>query len=231
VITLLLPPAEFQAAEARVAGAAYRHLFRARRLAVGERLRVVDGAGAARWAEVARVTADAALLRLGEPAPARDPSRRVAILVGCPRPERAAWLVEKASELGVAAVRFLACERSARTFGTAGLERLRRVAAAALEQSHGARLPELTGVHPWSELPALLAPIPERVLLDPEAAAWPAPPVAPAVALLVGPEGGWTDAERAALHALGCRPASLGPRALRVETAAIAAAALVLAAP
>ena len=54
-------------------------------------------------------------------------------------------------------------------------------------------------------------------------------PVAPGGALLVGPEGGWTDAERAELAALGCVAITLGHRVLRVETAAVAGAALALA--
>jgi 16S rRNA (uracil1498-N3)-methyltransferase len=228
VITLLLTPADLRGDEARVAGAAYRHLFRARRLAVGDRVRVVDGSGVARWAAVERVGADAALLRLAEPAPANEPSRRVEILVACPRPERAAWLVEKATELGVAAVRFLAAERSARAFGAAGLERLRRVAAAALEQCQGSRLPAITGVHPWDEVAALLADPPHRLLLDPGSQAWPAIAAAP-TALLVGPEGGWSEGERGRLLDLGCLAAGLGPRALRVETAAIVGAARVFA--
>jgi 16S rRNA (uracil1498-N3)-methyltransferase len=51
------------------------------------------------------------------------------------------------------------------------------------------------------------------------------------VAALVGPEGGWTAPERAALTDLACLPAGLGPRTLRTETAALAAAALLLVAP
>ena len=68
MITLLLDPERLALAQVRVEGPAYRHLFRARRLAVGERLRAVDGRGAARWAEVAAVARAEATLRLGEAA-------------------------------------------------------------------------------------------------------------------------------------------------------------------
>ncbi|HEX2163236.1 MAG TPA: RsmE family RNA methyltransferase, partial [Thermoanaerobaculia bacterium] len=47
-------------------------------------------------------------------------------------------------------------------------------------------------------------------------------------AVLVGPEGGWTDEERSSLAALSCRPITLGPPPLRTETAALAATALLL---
>jgi 16S rRNA (uracil1498-N3)-methyltransferase len=266
MITLLVLPAELAAGEVEVAGDAYRHLFRARRLAAGERVRVTDGAGRARWGEVARVERARATLVLGGAAPANEPPLRLELLVATLRPERAAWLVEKATELGVAAVRFVHSERAPREPGAGALDRLRRVAAAALEQSHGSLLPELSGAHPWAEVPALGGG--DRWVLDTEteaggpgydgverrarvlwgaearseapvpAAVEPAFPargncLAPALpgrraALLAGPEGGWTSAERRTLAAAGWRPAGLGCRTLRTETAAIAGAALLL---
>ncbi len=233
VITLLVSPAELAADRVAVRGDAYRHLFRARRVAVGERLRLADGRGRARWAEVVAVDRAGGTLVPGEPAPANEPALAVHLLVAAPEKARAAWLVEKATELGVVAVRFLAAERTPRGFGAGSLERLERVAAAALEQCHRARLPELSGTHPWREVPGLLdaaAPPAARWLLDPGAAPGAgSAAVAGSAALLVGPEGGWTDGERHDLVARGCRPLSLGPTVLRIETAALVGAARLLA--
>ncbi|HEX6202859.1 MAG TPA: 16S rRNA (uracil(1498)-N(3))-methyltransferase [Thermoanaerobaculia bacterium] len=238
MITVLVPAADLEGDETTLGGDAYRHLFRARRLAVGERLRLTDGAGRARWGEVAAVDRASGTVRLAEPAPLHPPAGRVELLVAAPEKSRASWLVEKATELGVAAVRFLDTARTPREWGAGTLRRLERVAAAAVEQSHGSRLPELTGTHPWSELPALLAstaPAARYVLDTGEQAATGAAlaldrsPSAAATAVLVGPEGGWTDEERAALAALSCRPVTLGATTLRTETAALAAAALLLA--
>jgi 16S rRNA (uracil1498-N3)-methyltransferase len=231
VTTLILDPAAFAGDEARVEGPAYRHLFRAKRLGVGDRLRVVDGAGAARWAEVAALDRRSGLLRLLEPAPAGEPAYRLELLVATPKPERASWLVEKATELGAAAVRFVASERSPRSLGGGSRERLLRVAAAAVEQCGRSRVPEVTGVHPWAEVPALVAELPDRWFLHTRPAAADADPwrrEGAAGAVLIGPEGGWTDAEAEALRALGARPVWLGDRILRVETAAVVAAAAVL---
>ncbi len=226
--TLLVAPAELELDEVAVSEAAYRHLFRARRLARGERLRVVDGRGAARWATVARVGRGEARLALGERAPANEPARRVELLTAPPRSRRAAWLVEKATEMGAAAVRFVGGERAPRAYGPAALGRLARVARSALEQCGRSRLPEVTGVHPWSELPALLAGCEERWLLDAAGAAAPAPRSNAGLALVVGPEGGWTPGQREELLAAGCRPVGLGPTTLRIETAALAGLALAL---
>ncbi len=164
--TVVLDPSRLAADEVTVEGDAYRHLFRARRLAVGDRLRAVDGAGAARWAEVVSVDRRTGTLRLLDPAPAREPAYRLELLVGTPKKDRAATLVEKATEVGVAAVRFVATERSPRDFGAGTLERLARVAVAAVEQCGRSRVPELSGVHGWDELPDLLAAAPDRWLLD-----------------------------------------------------------------
>jgi 16S rRNA (uracil1498-N3)-methyltransferase len=237
--TLLVPggPEGIAGGELRVEGEAYKHLFRARRLAVGDRLRVVDGRGGARWAEVARIDRSVAALALGEPAPGNDPVRRLDLLVPTFRPERASWMVEKVTELGVRAIRFLHTERAPRHFGEGTLDRLRRVAAAALEQCHGASLPEISGPHEWRDLRALTAGAEARWVLDPEAGdgasdrsvgsdgsvGSPAP-----AALLIGPEGGWSSEEQAGLRTTGWRALGLGPRILRVETAAVVGAAAVL---
>jgi 16S rRNA (uracil1498-N3)-methyltransferase len=229
---VVVTPEELASDRATVQGDAYRHLFRARRLAVGDRLRAVDGAGRARWAEVESVDRRAGVLRLGREAPANEPIYRLELVVATPKKERASWLVEKATEIGVSAIRFVASERSPRDWGTGTGERLLRMAAAAVEQCGRSRLPEVTGVHEWAEVPGLLAGLDDRWVLHTVDAtgtgrALP-PPESSAGAVLIGPEGGWTDAEAEELLALGCRPVHLGERVLRVETAAVVAAGLVV---
>ncbi|MEA2603016.1 MAG: rRNA (uracil1498-N3)-methyltransferase [Acidobacteriota bacterium] len=230
MITLLVDPAVFDLPDVKVEGDSYRHLFRARRVATGETLRVVDGRGQARWGKVARVDRTSATVSLGEPAPAAEPAFRLELLVPTCRLERASWLVEKATELGVRGIHFLNTARAPRELGEGSLDRLRRVAAAALEQCHGSRLPEITGPHPWREVARLTDTVgPRRWFLDTEAdgAGW-GTVEGDAGALLVGPEGGWGPGERRDLLAAGWRPVHLGERVLRLETAALAGAAVLL---
>lgn len=238
MISLLVEPADLDRDEVTVEGDAYRHLFRARRLAVGDRLRLADGAGRARWGEITAVDGRRALVRPGAAAPVPEPAVRLTLLVAAPKKDRASTLVEKATEMGVAAVRLLATRRTPREFGSGTLHRLERVAAAAFEQCGRGRLAEITGTHGWDEVPALLADAAGatgRWLLDLSDDAQPARHLVGgtdpdgAAALVIGPEGGWTDDERDDLAAWGCRPVLLGPTVLRVETAALVGAALSLA--
>lgn len=229
MITCLIAPAEMGGDHAEIVGDRYRHLFRARRLAVGETVRVVDGLGGARWARIAAVERDRASLSLAEKAPDHEPGLRLEILLATPRPERASWLVEKATELGVSALRFLDTERCARTINARRLERLSRVAVAALGQCHGSRLPTLSGPHAWSEIPDLLASGGASYVLDPAGTPWRARRPSEAtgeidVILLIGPEGGWSPRELSQLAELNTSLLSLGQRVLRVETAALIAA-------
>lgn len=229
MITLLIDPAGFDHPETRVEGEAYQHLFRARRVAAGERMRVVDGRGHARWGTVERVDRTSATVTLGEPAPDHEPALRLELIVPTCRPERASWLVEKGTEVGVLAFRFANMARAPRELGTITFDRLRRVAAAAVEQCHRSRLPEITGPHAWSEVVGLAGPD-SRWFLDTEAAdpgGWGAAG-GPSGALLIGPEGGLDPAERRELLTAGWRPVGLGERTLRLETAAVVGAAFLL---
>jgi 16S rRNA (uracil1498-N3)-methyltransferase len=211
----------------------FHHLFRVRRLRTGDRLRVVDGCGRARLASVKRVERHSAVLSLGEVVPDNEPRRRVDLLVAAPRPQRASWLVEKATEIGVSAIRFVTTDRGPRSYGPSTLARFRRVARSAVEQSGRATLPEITAGHSWSEIEQLLAALDRAWVLDPRRRgemlelndSW------RKVGFLVGPEGGWEDSELEYLEKCGCIGVALGERVLRVETAAIVAAAAVLVTP
>lgn len=225
--TVVVPPRQFAEATLTLDGSAYRHLFRARRLDAGERLRVVDGEGHARWGQVESVGRQSARLTLAEEAPTNEPPDDLLLLTALPRPERAAWLVEKATEVGVSAVRFLRCQRTARPLGMAQLDRLRRVALAAVEQCHRALVPEISGEYEFSELKAVASRVENAWVLDPGAES-PLTPAPGSGVLAVGPEGGWSEEELSTLIESGFTPARLGDRALRVETAAVVAAGLLL---
>lgn len=228
--TLLVTPESFAGESMTVEGQPFKHLFRARRLGPGDAVRIVDGGGEARWASVASVDRRRAELVLGEPAPDNEPSRSLEVWVAPPKPSRASWMVEKLTEIGVRAVHLWSTERTPRRYGSATLERLRRVAAAAVEQCERSRLPEVE-VCTWDEGLESLDRCGRRWLLTPGASPLEGLEAGDdsSAALLVGPEGGWERGEAALLEELSCRPVGLGPTLLRVETAAVIGAGLILA--
>ncbi|MDX1384341.1 MAG: RsmE family RNA methyltransferase [Thermoanaerobaculia bacterium] len=213
--------------ELTLTGEAYRHLFRSARQARGDRLRLVDGCGTAREGEIVDVDRHQAMVRVGGPLPPNEPSLFVDLRVAAPKGNRAGWLVEKTTEMGVGAVRFFRSGRGPRSYGTSTLGRLQRVARSAVEQSHRSRVPRVEGM---LELRACLADLRPGAAfhLDPGAtASWPRD-LPSSVVVMVGPEGGFRRAELEALEGAGSTGVRLGATVLRVETAAVAAVACLL---
>lgn len=170
----------------------------------------------------------------------REAALQVHLAVGMPANERMDWLVEKASELGVASIQPLMTERSVLRLAGERADKKQAhwqsVAVAACEQCGGNRVPRVHAVMTlaqWLKAPAPLdAARPQRLLLSlrvesvglREAAHH----TASGITFLSGPEGGLSTAEEDAALAQGFAPVTLGPRVLRSETAAIAAAAALL---
>lgn len=163
----------------------------------------------------------------------REPARVIHLAVGVPANERMDWLVEKATELGVAGIQPLTTQRSVvRLDGERAQKKQahwQAVAIAACEQSGRNRVPV---IGPVTMLDAWLACRPAQqsgMLLS---LADDAPHLRKAatgdgeVVLLSGPEGGLSAQEEGAARAAGFTPVSLGPRVLRAETAALAALAV-----
>ena len=145
------------------------------------------------------------------------------------------WMIEKATELGVARIVPVITTRTERGLDKAAhkrLERWRRIALEASQQARRAHLPDIEEAAPWKEALSISADV--RCVLEENPGARPLASAFPEVrasadrvALLVGPEGGWTEIERAGFPEAGWTPVSLGPTILRAETAAIAALAIV----
>jgi 16S rRNA (uracil1498-N3)-methyltransferase len=192
------------------------HLFRVLRVGDGELVTVTDGAG--RWRECRAVAGGL------EPAgPALGIERRPArltVAVALPKADRPEWLVQKLTELGIDRIVLLHAERSVVRWEGERAQRhvgkLRRTAVEALQQSRGIWLPEIVGpVRSLDVLAGMVAAEPGGRLLAPTDRE-----------IAIGPEGGWTESELAA--ASDC--VTLGPTVLRIETAAVAAGARIVAA-
>jgi 16S rRNA (uracil1498-N3)-methyltransferase len=195
--------------------AAAHHLRRVLRLRDGAVVTVTDGGGS--WRSC-RLAADG--IEPEGPVATAAPGPDVTVAVAPPKGDRLEWLVQKCTEVGVARLVLLDAERSVVRWdaerSAKQLERLRRVAVEAAMQSRRVWLPEVRGPVPAGDV------LPGAAIAEPGGRR-----IGPAdVCIAVGPEGGWTAAEVARA---GSR-VSLGPHVLRVETAAVVAATLMVAA-
>jgi 16S rRNA (uracil1498-N3)-methyltransferase len=209
-----------------------RHLTRVLRVEPGQRYEISDNQ-AVYLAEIAEARGERVVFRVIEPVAAPDPVVSITLLASIIKFDRFEWIVEKATELGVARIVPVAATRTEKgLFDASGkrTERWLRIAREASQQSRRVQMPEIP---PAVRFERALAEIADyRCFLDELAtpsllSTLPAErTAADRIAVLLGPEGGWTDAERQLAAASGWGAASLGPQILRTETAAVAALAI-----
>jgi len=211
---------------------ASQHLARVLRLPMDAPVRIFNGDGCDYAGHIVGLKRDAVEVRLATREPAAPESPLRLTLAQCvARAEKMDWVVQKATELGVARIVPVVSERTEVRLEPDRAERRRAhwhgVAVAACEQCGRARVPE---VAPLVELADFLAEPrgdgEQALVLDPDGTAGLGAVASSAYCLLVGPEGGFSEREIAAATHAGFLPARLGPRVLRSETAGAAALAV-----
>jgi 16S rRNA (uracil1498-N3)-methyltransferase len=215
---------------AMLSGTEAHHLSHVLRAQVGEIITVFDGTGdefSARIESIARSEIELAILE--RQSADRESSSQLTLAVALPKAERQRWLVEKAVELGVARIIPLTTKRGVAQPTASAIERLRRAVIEASKQCGRNRLLEIAEPRQWNEL---VTPDAEATRLVAHPGGTPLPKAiasmagaAQRVVAAIGPEGGFTNEEVNQGVAAGWKLIDLGPRILRVETAAIAIAA------
>jgi 16S rRNA (uracil1498-N3)-methyltransferase len=195
------------------------HLVRVLRLTTGAEVSVFDGKGGSARAHVERIEGKEVELRILGPEDSRESPLSLTLAVAPPKGDRMSFLVEKLTELGVS--RLIPLE-TARGRSRSSLDRWRRISLEACKQSGRSRALEI-------EAPRAVASVLEEPGVLRMAHPGAAPLVVPAaerLVVLVGPEGGWSEEEIALARSRGAEIFGLGPRTLRTETAAVAAATI-----
>jgi len=218
----LQPHSRFELPE----GAAH-HAARVLRLREGDAVVLFDGCGGEYDARLAMPGRDRVVAETGE---RRDPQREspleVTLLQGVSSSERMDFTIQKAVELGVAAIQPVLSGKSVvRLSGEREAKKLahwRRIAIAACEQCGRNRIPEVR--EPVS-LDRYRAPAGTKILLSPAGAQKLSNLAQGPLVLAAGPEAGFSPEEEQLLERAGFAPVRLGPRILRTETAALAALA------
>jgi 16S rRNA (uracil1498-N3)-methyltransferase len=225
-------------ATATLVGAQAEHLTRVLRAQPGMEADVVAG-GHVFHAQVAAVSPHEVRFNLISELDA-EPALPVTLVMAVYKFDHLEWAIEKATELGVAAVAPVISRRTDKHLAEAAkarTERWRRIVQEAAQQSRRSDVPVVydpvplsARVRAASEATRIVMAEQERTTtlrnaLDEALAA--AESEMPTLEIAIGPEGGWAPEEEALFDANGWRAASLGPRILRAETAAIAALAVV----
>jgi 16S rRNA (uracil1498-N3)-methyltransferase len=190
------------------------------RLRDGDRMVLLDGRG-----EQATVRLDSGACVVEERGPAGgEPAHRLTVWQTLLRGDHLEPVIRQGTEVGIAAFRLVVTERCvAREISPRKLERLRAVAREAAEQAERGLVPEVTAPVPFTEALASAS-----VLLLERSEGPRLSEVAPPAGVVIGPEGGFTPHEVAAAERAGMTLAGLGPRILRSETVAVAAASVIL---
>jgi len=232
-------------ATATLVGAQAEHMTRVLRAQPGMEADVVAG-GHVFHAQVAAVTPDEVRFNLIAELEA-DPALPVTLVMAVYKFDHMEWAIEKATELGVAAIAPVIARRTEKHLAAAAAkraERWRRIVHEAAQQSRRSDVPIIfdptplaTRVRSASENTDAALASTHIVLAEQERtttlrnvlkeAIATAGTETPNIEIAIGPEGGWAPEEEALFDANGWRAASLGPRILRAETAAIAALAVV----
>ncbi len=226
---------EVRNGHAEVSGDDARHLTRVLRVEVGQRYEISDNHNVF-LAEIETARKEHVVFKTIEKLPAPSEEARIILCAALIKFDHFEWMIEKATELGVARIVPVIAARSEHGLDRAAhkrLERWRRIAMEASQQSRRAFLPEIDEPSRFQDAMAIEAS--HRFVLDEDATASPISSAIPAsrnasdeIVILIGPEGGWTDDEREAFAPW--TRVSMGPLILRAETAAIAALAVVRAA-
>jgi 16S rRNA (uracil1498-N3)-methyltransferase len=245
------PPERFTAETIALERDEHAHLVRVLHHQIGDKVVVVDGAGLAAESEiveigktVTRVRIIKKSRRLGEP------FLHLTLAQAVPKGNRFDWVIEKATEIGVSAFIPLICEHSEVTPGPAKNERWHRLALAAMKQSCRSICPAISEPVMFGALCRRASSLPaayaagqsgrlrefDFVLIAHEGAGDPLPQLVnrsprPRIGLvMIGPEGGFSDAEVKIARDAGITFFGMGPRRLRAETAGLVAAMKLLSA-
>lgn len=203
---------------------------RARRLRRGDPVALWDGSGACALGVLTRLDRSIGQVTVEAVEPAIETGPALSLYVAGVRAGRLSWIAEKATEFGASQLTLVRSQRTQAFRAAAGLvARLERVVREAAKQCESPRWPRIVG--PISLGQVLRKPDgSHRLVLDSEGGPFPSRLSIGPAALLVGPEGGWSESERQAAQKSGWSLVTLPAGKLRTETAAVAALALTLAA-
>ncbi|MEB3100703.1 16S rRNA (uracil(1498)-N(3))-methyltransferase [Ferviditalea candida] len=240
-----IPADRFDGSTVEIQGDDAHHIARVMRARTGDKIIVSDGMEREAIVEIRQIDAGRVTASIVEPlALTGEPRHRVWVFQGLPKGDKMETVIQKGTEIGASRFLPFLSERTVVKYDVKKeekrIERWRKIAKEAAEQAHRNRIPSIDPPVSWRQMLAEVAQADaafllyekergasfknalQRALSDLDAAR----PLT--LAVIVGPEGGFSEAEVGQAEAAGCVPAGLGKRILRTETAALVALACIL---
>lgn len=226
--TFYVHPTLINEDSATITGSEQHHLRNVLRIELGDTIRIIDGKGSVFLAKVHRVNTESTEAQIISREFYKKETPCLTLFQGIPKHEKMELILQKTTELGVTQIIPMFTERSLQKPSDNRYERWRKVIISATKQCKRAWLPELSDTQKFEDCLNML-PTFERSLI-----CWENEkqqrikmvlkdiPKVESIALLVGPEGGFTDKEVNAAIKNGCIPVTINSNILRTETAAIA---------
>jgi len=211
-----------------IIGQEAHHAWRVKRIALNEPVGVLDGCGrigtgivveSAGSKSKPRIRIELKTVRQFPPI-----SPRIELYGALPKGDRLERMIDQLSQLGVSSFRPLLCDRSVRRFETVRIDKLERIAIESAKQCHR---PWILEINPPIRFEDAVVD-PDALVADRSGTAEPISTPGQRTIILIGPEGGWSDAERALMGATEARVVRFGLFVLRIELAACVASAIVL---
>ncbi len=204
------------------------HLRNVLRLQPDDKIELFDDTGRTALARVVDISHARITVQINTVDASVPPTTKITVASALPKGDRADWMIEKLSELGVSRFIPLQTERSVvHPEGKNKRDRWTRIATESAKQSHRIGVMQIDALTPLGQV---LSSIANALYLSPDPAARALVSNLKAederITLIIGPEGGWSENEIALFAARNITPARLTDTILRIETAAITAAAL-----
>lgn len=231
--TFYVSRTQFSEDIATVVGSEHHHLRNVLRLKLGDNIRIIDGEGTVITAKITKIGYELSVIEIKEAEYYECSAPSITLFQGLPKHDKMELILQKTTELGVTKIVPIITERSLQRPSKNRIERWQRIILSATKQCGRAWLPELSEIKTFQDCLKILHSY-ECTLMFCEKelelhiqSVLRKNPEINSIALIIGPEGGFTDNEVKDLKEKRCIPVTIGSTILRTETAAIAGMAMI----
>lgn len=227
-----VPKTQFNGDLTTISNSEHHHLRNVLRLQVGDTIRIIDGEGSVCIAEIRNINAESTKARILNHEYFTKTTPSITLFQGIPKNDKMELILQKTTELGVSSIVPILTERSLQKPSENRCERWHRIILSATKQCGRVWQPEISNPIIFEKcLNALHAYTLRLILWEKEKqqhikSVLKENPKIDSIALVVGPEGGFTEKEIDAAIDKGCPPVTIGTNILRTETAAITGIAI-----